>query len=136
MKTETNINIELVIFWDSFNIDECTNTIWLNPTETWNKWDKNTKTNAPNRYETHWSYSIWVFKTPFFDDITSVFINKFDNKLDIINKFVEDNNLSVKIISVIKIENGITPWLFINKDFISFLYKLWAELDIDEYIYS
>ena len=134
MKTETNINIELVIFWDSFNIDECTNTIWLNPTETWNKWDKNT--NAPNRYETHWSYSIWVSKTPFFDDITSVFINKFDNKLDIINKFVEDNNLSVKIISVIKIENGITPWLFINKDFISFLYKLWAELDIDEYIYS
>lgn len=134
MKSETNINIELSIFWDSFNLDQFTEIIWLNPSKTWNKWDKNN--NAPNRFETHWSYSIWSVKTPFLDNVTSILINTFNNKLDIINKFVKENNLSVKVESVIKIEEGITPWLFINKDFIYFLYKLWAEFDIDTYILS
>lgn len=135
MKKTTNISIELSIYWDSFDIDKLTKILSISPTEIWIKWDNNTnKLISKKRLETNWSYSLWKKYTPFFDELTMEFIKVFDSKIDIINKFVKENNLSVKISSVINIVNWITPSLFFNKEFIEFIYQLNSEVDIDMYV--
>jgi len=131
----TNIKVYISIFWDTFNIEELTKILWITPTESYYKWDKSLifKT-APIRKETCWEYSTLSIETYELDKVFIIIVNTFKKKIDLINKFVKENNLFVKLFIVPIIENWITPTLYFNREIIDFAYNLNAEIDIDMYV--
>ena len=135
MMNNTSIAIELFIFWDNFKIKELTKILQVSPIKYWKKWDINIdNTKAPARHETNWEYSTWEIETPDFEIVVNIILNIFEDKINGINKFVNENDLNVKLCIITRIENKITPALYFNKRLLKFLYDLNAEVDTDMYI--
>jgi len=129
---KTRSNMYISIFWNSFDINELIKILWIKPTESYRKWKKNLKNiKAPLRQETSWEYSTWYIENYDISINYKIILTKFADKVNIINKFVKNNNLDIKITISSIIEDNIMPWLYFEKDFIKFLNNIWAELDID-----
>jgi hypothetical protein len=58
---------------------------------------------------------------------------KLKGKASLINEIKEDNSFECKFFIVIKIENGNTPALYLNKDIVKFASVIGAEFEVDLY---
>lgn len=130
----TKIKLTFAIFGDLLNPKLFTEIVKLSPTSFWFKGDA-----IPNRKpgltrkETCWEYSFGFIHTLFFDDVTNLFVQHFNQHLEDIIKYINKNNLETKIDVIVEIINDEKPALSLDKDFISLVVKMNGEIDIDLY---
>ncbi|PIE85536.1 hypothetical protein CSA08_01385 [Candidatus Gracilibacteria bacterium] len=132
---KTNIEMILSIFGDSFDVNDFTKIIGITPTVTWSKGDLNVEyPSRPSRQETHWGYSTGSIESYNMDDISKKILQLFGNKIEILKSFITHHNLYVKIYIVPIIENNNIPSFYFDREFLKFVYKIGAEIDMDMYI--
>lgn len=133
MKHKTKIRIDFSVFGESFNPNELTRLVDIIPTSTGLKGQL-----IPNRNitckECAWDYSTGPRETLQFDDLSTQVVTLFKNKISIINDFVAQHNLSIKIFVVIEIQQKQPPSLYLDKEFLMFVNNINAEIDMDLYI--
>jgi hypothetical protein len=129
----TKIKIIFSIFGDIFNPISFTKYIGIEPAEFWYKGDEIPARNNLFRKESSWHYTIGFVETLFFDEVSKIFLEIFEPKIEKIKEYTEVNKLDVKIFVVIEMGKQETPALFFDKQFLNAVNKLNAEIDIDLY---
>jgi hypothetical protein len=139
---ETQIKLELSIFGESFFVKELSSELNLNPTNFWNKGDiipvprgvTMKDKIVRRRQETAWEYSTGFIQTLTLVDVEKILLEKFSNKISVLQSFIHKNELDVSINAVVEIVNNNTPSLTICKELIHFCNTLNIDLDIDLYL--
>lgn len=122
------------LFGNNFPIDMVTKKLEVTPTKAYKKGDL-----IPNCSVTHYrKETSWDFGTGYQDSLDvngqlNQILYKFRGKESLINEIIEDYSIDCKFIIVIKIENGNTPALYLNKDIVKFASDIGAEFDVDLY---
>ena len=140
-KFETQIKLIMVIFGQYFQLDELTELVEITPTQSWTKGDKiplhqglvrKDKENRV-RQETVWEFSTGFIKTLDFEDVSSQFEKKFENKLSVLGNYIFENKLEAAVDVVVEIADEEKPSIHFNIQIIEICNKLGAEIDIDLY---
>lgn len=132
----TQIKLVLSVFGEDFNPGNFTNYIGLHPSDSWMKGDKISGRDDIFKKESSWEFCVGFIKTVFFEDVATIFLDKFEGKTNQIRDYVDASKLEVKIFIVIEIVDEEKPALFLTKKFIQISNDLNADIDFDIYIYN
>ena len=122
------------LYGDEFSLDEVTEKLKVIPTETYKRGDL-----IPNRSTVHYrKETSWDLGTGYQNSLEvnkqlQEILDKLQNKILIINEIKETYSLECKLFIVIKIENGNTPALYMDREIIKFASSIEAEIDLDLY---
>jgi hypothetical protein len=122
------------LFGDEFPLEDVTEKLEVTPTETYKKGDLiPNRSTACYRKETSWDLGTGYQVSLNVNNQLQQIINKLHNKSSIINEIKEAYSVECKFFIVVKIEQGKTPALFLDKDIIKFAASIEAEFDADLY---
>lgn len=131
---KTHVSVYFSLYGDEFPIDNVTERLELTPTNAYKKGDLiNNSSTARYRKETSWDLETGYQASFDVNDQLQEIIDKIQNKATIINDIKADYSIDCKFFIVIKIEEGITPALYLSSDIIKFASSIGAEFDIDLY---
>ncbi|GGH65929.1 beta-galactosidase/beta-glucuronidase [Filimonas zeae] len=85
------------------------------------------------RKETCWEYAFDVLNTLDVNEVTGMFLLKFDSVLEALALYINGNNLESKLSLVVKMY-GETPAVQFDKEFLKKIAQINAELEIDLYM--
>ena len=138
MQNTVGVKIELSIFGELFNPKELTEKIAVLPTSFGVKGDQispqTIKGKVRKKKETSWEFSTGLIETFDFEDAFSIIKTNFQTKEDIISSFVKEYDLAVKLFVIIKAGNDTAPGIYMDKEVLSFITQIGAEIDIDIYV--
>jgi len=126
------VKCELSVIGDGFDPKNLTSILEISPSSFWIKGDL-IPGKMRNRLDTCWNYTTGEMETLSVEDVIDSIIGIFSDKIDTMMSFVREQNLQVKLFLVIRIEDGLSPSLFLNPKTISFFHAINAEVDIDLY---
>lgn len=122
------------IFGDDFPLDTVTRKLGIRPTQSYVKGDVIPRRSTPRfRKETAWELGTGYQESYDVSDQLNQVISKLADKEKAIVEVLETYSLLCKIFIVIKINNGATPSLYLDRSVISFASRVGAEFDIDLY---
>ena len=130
----TQIKLLFSIFGDLLNPSLFSKLISLNGSDFGFKDDPIPNRNNLKRKETFWEYSSGFTQTLYLEELTDIFVQKFNPCLATIIRYIEENSLETKIFIVIEIIDDEKPSLFFKKEFMDMVVKMNGEIDIDLYI--
>lgn len=138
---KTQVMVDFSLFGDEFSIDDVTELLGVEPTNTYKKGDTIVRPHNPNvlstrthfRKETAWELSTGYQKSYDVNEQLDQVLKPLKNKAAIINQLKIKYELDCQISIVIVIENGLTPALHLNTEQIKFANSIDAEFDIDLY---
>ncbi|TRZ39557.1 DUF4279 domain-containing protein [Niallia circulans] len=132
--SKTQVMVYFSLFGDKFPIDEITERLEITPTETYKKGDLiPNRSSARYRKETSWDLGTGYEASLDVNNQLQKLVKRLRNKVLIINKIKEDYSAECKFFIVIKMEEGNTPALYLDKSMIKFASSIEAEIDIDLY---
>lgn len=122
------------LYGDEFPLDEVTEKLKVIPTETYKRGDLIPKRSTVRyRKETSWDLGTGYQNSLNVNKQLQEILGKLQNKTLIINEIKETYSLECKLFIVIKIENGNTPALYMDREIIKFASSIEAEIDVDLY---
>ncbi len=131
---KTQVMVYFSLYGDEFSLDDVTEKLEVTPTETYKKGDLiPNRSTACYRKETSWDLGTGYQVSLDVNNQLQQIINKLQNKSSIINEIKEAYSVECKLSIVVKIEEGNTPALYLDKDIIKFAASIEAELDVDLY---
>lgn len=131
---KSQVMVYFSLFGDNFPIEVVTEKLEIPPTETYIKGDLiQNRSVAHYRKETSWDLGTGYQVSLDVNDQLDQILNKLQGKTSLIKELKENYSIECKFIIVIKIENGNTPALYLNKDIIKFASDIGAEFDVDLY---
>ncbi|MCM3599052.1 DUF4279 domain-containing protein [Metabacillus idriensis] len=138
---QTEVMAYFSLFGETFPTDEVTEMLGIEPTEVYNKGEFIVRSPNPNvvtkgriyRKETSWSFGTVYEKSFDIKYQLDQILKPLENKVEIINRLKKAYNLTAQITIVIKMEDGATPGLHLDRDQIEFANQVGAEFDIDLY---
>ncbi|MGO4270955.1 DUF4279 domain-containing protein [Paenibacillus sp. TAF58] len=130
------------IFGDSFHVNEVTQLLGIEPTESYNIGDVIVRPKNVNvisstiryRKETFWELSSAYQESYVINDQLFYLSDTLETKVGELNKNRDEYNVTFKFMVVIKIENNEKPAMYLTHRFISFAYSINAFVDFDLYI--
>jgi len=138
---KTNAKVYFSIFGDNFPIDTITNSLNLEPTHSHKKGEIiNRKTNpivksssVLYRKDTAWQIGTEYEETLDLEEQIIKVIKQLENKEEVITDLCRRFNLECYFMIVIVINEGHTPAISINKEFIRLANSIGAEIHFDTY---
>lgn len=133
----THIKVYFSIFGDSFSIDEVTEKLLLNPTESYNKGDVIRK--EPSlllRRETVWNYGIEYEESYDIMDQVNQVLNVLESRKDILIELSKEFEIEFLFMIVICVRDGQGPALYLDKRIIKFAGTINAEIHFDVYDFA
>jgi hypothetical protein len=130
---KTQIKVYFSLFGDDFPIHDVTEKMKVTPTETFTKGDLSPTRLNMIRKETCWDLGTGYQDSLDLSEQLHHIVDKLQHKTSIINEIKNDYSLDCKLFIVIKIEKGITPSLYLDKEIIKFASSIDAEIDVDLY---
>lgn len=133
-KTKTQVRVYLSIFGDSFPLEDITEKLEIEPSNTYRKGDR-----IPNRSskllrkETSWDLDTGYQESFDVEEQLQQIIMPLRNKVSIIQEIKQTYSVVCKFFIVIIMEEGDTPSLYLDTDVINFASSIGAEFDIDLY---
>ncbi|CAN7367241.1 DUF4279 domain-containing protein [Paenibacillus sp. LjRoot153] len=132
------------IFGDSFPVNEVTQLLGIEPSESYSIGDVIVGPKNDNlissiihyRKESSWELSSDYQESYDINDQLYYLLDALESKVVELNKIRDEYNVSFKFMVVIKIENNEKPAMYLHHRFISFAYSINADVDFDLYIYS
>lgn len=141
-KYVTQLQLILSVFEDNFDPKDFSKFIKMEPTEFWYKGDHIPITGRlrlkpgeplPTKKESCWHYSTGYIETIEFQEVSEQFAKIFNDKIQLINDYVTDKNLMVKIFIVAEIDIYNKPGFYFSRKFLNLAHSLNAEIDMDTY---
>ena len=132
---KTKVRAEFSICGDQFDLNEVTEKLGINPSETRVTGVIPEGKKRPS-IETSWSISTDKEDSYDVDVQTKKVLLLITEKVEELCEIKEKMNVSFILSLIVEVENGEKPALHFTSDTISFLGKIGAETDIDLYIYS
>lgn len=130
----TTVMVYFSLFGDEFPIDDITKKLGIVPTKTFKKGDLiPNRTKKLVRKETSWDIGTGYQVSSDANNQMHQVVSKLKDKAAIINEIKDTYSVECKFFIVIKIENGNTPALYLDKEVIHFASSIGAEIDIDLY---
>lgn len=130
----TQIKLVFAVFGDLLKPEALSNLVRIPPTEFWNKGDLvSSRKKGLVRKETCCEYSTGFIQTLFLEDVVKKFVELINPNLDLLTKYIYENNLETKVDVIVEIENGEKPSLSIDKNLMNFVLKTNGIIDIDLY---
>ncbi len=138
---KTSAQVYFTIYGDEFPIDYPTKLLELKPTLTYKKGEEIVRKHNPHvtytlkhyRKETAWEIGTDYEETNDLDEQINKVLKQLKNKEEKLTELCRTYNLKCLFMIVIKINEGITPAVSINKDFIKLADKIGAEIHFDIY---
>jgi len=131
---KTQVMVYFSLYGDEFSIDDVTEKLGLTPTKAFKKGDLiPNRSTVCYRKETSWDLGTVYQVSLDVNNQLQQIIDKIQNKSFIINEIKEAYSLECKFFIVVKIEEGNTPALYLDKDVIKFAANIEAEFDVDLY---
>lgn len=122
------------MYGDDFPIDDITEKLEVTPTETYKKGDLiPNRSTVHCRKETSWDLGTGYQDSLDVNDQLQQVVGKLQKKTSTINEIKDAYSVECKFFIVIKIEKGVTPALYLDKDIIKFASSIEAEFDVDLY---
>lgn len=134
---KTKVKVYFSLFGDAFPLEEITERLEITPTKTYKKGDLIPNRSIPlYRKETSWDLGTGYQVSLDVNNQLQKIINKLKNKASIINEIKDAYSVECKFFIVVKIEEGNTPGLYLDKEIIKFASTIEAEFDVDLYANS
>ncbi|MCT2344555.1 DUF4279 domain-containing protein [Niallia taxi] len=134
---KTKVKVYFSLFGDAFPLEEITERLEITPTETYKRGDLIPKRSIPlYRKETSWDLGTGYQVSLDVNNQLQKIINKLKNKASIITEIKDAYSVECKFFIVVKIEEGNTPGLYLDKEIIKFASSIEAEFDVDLYANS
>jgi len=138
---KTQVMVYFSLYGDDFPIDNVTELLGINPTDSYKKGDTIERKPNPNiistkvhyRKETNWELGTDYQESYDVKEQLNQIIRPLKNKAALINQLKTDYNLECHFEIVIIIENGDAPSLHFDMEQIEFANSIKAEFDIDLY---
>ncbi|MCG7376764.1 DUF4279 domain-containing protein [Paenibacillus sp. ACRSA] len=128
---KTQVKAYYSLFGDHFDPNEVTSKLEFTPTSITRKGDIiNAKHSHP---ETSWTLSTEYEESLDVNEQLNKVMNVLKDKVDEINTIQVQNQLKSKFFIVIVMEDGYTPALYFDSNFIKFADSIHAEIDVDLY---
>ncbi|KKC50155.1 hypothetical protein VE23_24415 [Paenibacillus sp. D9] len=127
--------IEFDIYGDDFNPQIITDQLNIQPHTSWRKGDS-VEGKPIVRKKSCWSFSTGYQESLDINDQLSEIIERFQGESEKLIELKKAHNLEILVSIVINIEENQKPAMNFNKEAISFIHQIGAEVDIDLYIYS
>lgn len=132
----SKITVELSVFGDTMTPSQLSTLLGISPTHSWEKGDIIVRNDYTlKRKESAWVYRIENQKSLLLDSLTKKLVVKFRKKSTKLVDFIVESNSKCKIFILAEIFEGEKPVFYFNKDFLSFVNKIEAEIDIDYYCF-
>lgn len=132
MAYKTEIKCYLTIFGEEFDSKKFSESIKLDQSTFWIKGDKSKNTKFI-RKQSGWKYSTPYIETLYIEEVFGLILTKFSSKKEIIKKAINEHNAKVKLYIVLEIFDGNTPAVYFDREFLSFINEIEAEIDFDIY---
>jgi len=132
---KTTVMAYFSIYGDSFDIDEVTRQLCLQPDEVRIKGDIPDGRKRPS-IETSWKLSTGDEISYDLNDQLNKLLILLSDKKDKLQYVKDKYDVGFIFVFVVKIENGEKPGMHFNIDKLEFISQIGAEIDIDLYIYS
>jgi hypothetical protein len=137
----TQVKVYFSLYGDDFPIDYVTESLGIEPTNTYKKGDSIVRKHKPNvvltktqfRQETAWELGTDYQESYDVKKQMDQIIRPLKNKTTIINQLKRKYKLECDFSIVIIMENGDTPSLHLDNEQIEFANSIKAEFDIDLY---
>lgn len=129
---KTTVNVELVIFGDSFEVQYITETLRISPTD---KWEKGDFVREPNIIRDHTCWTVGIGHQESFDienqsmNLLSIVGHKSSELL----KLQTELKIESLILYTIYVYNGERPSMSLGNEIINFASKINAHIDFDLY---
>ncbi|MFC7371082.1 DUF4279 domain-containing protein [Fictibacillus iocasae] len=117
-----------------FPIEELTNILGFQPTETYKKGDEIDRPGAPMfRKETDWTFSTGYQESFDIHNQLAVILRQLASKTAVLKDFKEEHTIDYLLMVVISVEDNQFPAMYLPSDVISFTHSIGAEIHFDLY---
>ncbi|MEK4053024.1 DUF4279 domain-containing protein [Paenibacillus sp. FSL F4-0087] len=131
LKDKTEVMAYFSLFGDEFDPNYVTSILKIEPTNTAYKGDIINKRHRIK--ETSWTLGTEYEESLDVNHQLTKIVDLLKNKVKEINSIRIEHRLFTKFFIVIRIEEGKTPALYFDSDFIEFVNMIHAEIDVDLY---
>jgi hypothetical protein len=128
---KTNVKVEFILLGDNFNPDDITNKLSIRPTSKWKKGE--ILKNGRVREYSGWEISTEYEESLDINDQLNQILIKIKDKRNEIFEISNNKDIECRFCVVVKIENGYTPAMTLNREVIQFAYEIGAEFEFDLY---
>ncbi|MEN2768020.1 DUF4279 domain-containing protein [Ornithinibacillus xuwenensis] len=142
IEKKTEIQVYICLYGDDFPLEEVTEKLGIEPTNTVKKGDEiippNGKINPD--FRRYYTQTSWELETGYqenvdLEDVMNQIVGKLRSKIFVINELRKKYDLTSHIQVVLHVENGQMPILTLNKKLISFAHQIQTEyIDFDCYV--
>lgn len=129
----SHVNVILRIMGQGFDPDSLSEELGIEAKETWRK-GQESKNGVTRTYDC-WQYETGYKKVYLVCDVLKEILSIFGERQEKIRALVEQWELDVSLDVVIWMYEHQTPGLGFDQEIIDFLHTIFAEIDIDMYIY-
>lgn len=135
---KTKVMAYFSAFGDNFPLEEVTNGLDVEPTETYKKGDviKTFATKILRRKETSWTLSTGYQESLDINKQLDVILKSLKEKTKELLQLKKKYDLQFQFMIVIEIENNDKPAMYLQKNIIDFSSSIDAEIQFDLYVYS
>jgi hypothetical protein len=131
---KTKVRVYFSLFGDTFPLDDVSKSLEITPTAAYSKGESIPHSTAPRfRKETAWVIDTGYQESLDVNEQLQQIVTQLRGKALIINEMKQIHSMECKFSIVIKIEEGHTPALYLDKSIIKFTSSIEAEFDIDLY---
>lgn len=131
---KTSLKIYFRMMGENYDVNEITERLGIKPSQTWKEGDLIRNTGRRRTY-TAWIYSTDTVETldlnMLIKEITGVFLPVKDEIIELKKLY----DLDISIDFVISIRRKQPPAVYFKEDFIEFVAKIEARMDLDTYVY-
>jgi len=129
----TNIRASLRIMGECFDVQKITNALEVIPSCIWNKGEL-IRDSGKRRTYTAWIYNTKIIESLDINTSAKQIGELFYSKVDDLVALKKQYELDISIDFVIVIENKEPPAIYFDHEFIKFVAKIGARLDVDTYV--
>ncbi|ANC77525.1 hypothetical protein ABE65_012240 [Fictibacillus phosphorivorans] len=128
---ETQVKVYFSLFGDDFPINVVTRRLEITPTESYKKGDSISTNSSLHRKETSWDYGTDYQNSLDVNEQLQQVMDQLRDKCSIINELQAEFGLASKIYIVIRMVNEQAPALYLEKDILTFVSNIGAEIEVD-----
>lgn len=129
----TCLKLVVTVTGDKLDSARFSELVDINPTTSWSKGDDTTRyPYSLGRKKTCWQYEFDNLITRDLAPLVDLFKESFGAKVDVISKYIQENDLMMELDVIADINYGIIPSYYMDKEFMGLLVQMNADIDFKQ----
>lgn len=129
----TCLKLVVTVMGDKLDSVHFSELVGISPTNSWLKGDDTTQyLYSLGRKKTCWQYELDNLITRDLAPLVDLFKESFGTKVDIISKYIQENDLMMELDVIADINYGVIPSYYMDKEFMSLLVQMNADINFEQ----